>query len=524
LALIASQGTDAVMITDHYVRIEWVNAAFEKISGYRTEEVIGLKPGHFLQGPGTGTDPDAADVIRRAMKARTPVSVELLNYTKDGQPYWLDISMTPVFDKTGELERFIAVERDVTARRQMAEDLSRAPQEARTAREAAEHANAEKSRFLANMSHELRTPLNAVIGYAEILEEELNESGEEACARDAQRIKAGRHLLHLINDVSDLSKIEAGKVELTLGPVDISTLAQEAIDTIGPVASANGNELEVSIDDAVGTAFTDGPKVRQCVLNLLSNAAKFTKNGAVRLHVQREQQAGGDRIVFVVSDSGIGIAPGRIARLFAPFAQADSSIQKRFGGTGLGLAITRSLAQALGGDISVTSVQGQGSTFTLHVAATCEDRIEDVLLEADGDAPVVLVIEDEPCARDLVRRAVARVGFVARGAETGASGLGLAAQIKPAAIVLDIALPDMSGWEVLERLKGDLATRDVPVIVSSVVDGAEEAQRRGAAIFLAKPNERDALVAAILRVARPGEQASLGATLMMEYALDVEVA
>lgn len=507
LALIASQGLDPVIITDHAGRIEWVNAAFEKLSGYSMAESVGRKPGSFLQGP--ETDAESVAAIREALAAPRPISQELLNYSKEGRAYWLDISITPVMGADGAVERFIAVERDVTARKSMAQNLASALQEARTAREAAEYANAEKSRFLANMSHELRTPLNAVIGYAEILEEELAGGGLDECGRDATRIKtAGRHLLHLINDVLDLSKIEAGKVEVSPKRLAVATLLADAIDTIRPSADANNDTFILEADSNLGQAFTDGAKLRQCLLNLLSNAAKFTKNGSIQLTARRIPRPLGDLLEFVVADTGIGMTREQMARLFSPFAQADSSIQKRFGGTGLGLAITRRLAQLLGGDITVDSTPGAGSVFTLRVAAVLdlalEEDCEDTL---DGDTPQVLVIEDEPSARDLVRRSVSRLGFAVRGAETASAGLRLAQQINPVLIILDINLPDASGWQVLEALKADEATRDIPVIVSSVVDGAAQAMAAGACCYLCKPTDRDELAAAVARFARSRAEA-----------------
>jgi PAS domain S-box-containing protein len=502
LALIASQGHDPVIITDHAGRIEWVNAAFERLTGYTMAESRGLKPGAFLQGP--DTDPQAVANIREALAAARPIAQELLNYAKDGRPYWLDVSITPVFGENGAVDRFIAVERDVTARKSMAQNLAAALAEARIAREAAECANAEKSRFLANMSHELRTPLNAVIGYAEILEEELTADGLEVCGRDATRIKtAGRHLLHLINDVLDLSKIEAGRVELTPKRLSVAAMLTDAIDTVRPSLDANNNTFSLEADPNLKQAFTDGAKLRQCLLNLLSNAAKFTKDGSVHLTARRIPRPLGDMLEFVVADTGIGMTREQMARLFSPFAQADSSIQNRFGGTGLGLAITRRLAQLLGGDVSVEGAPGAGSVFTLQVAAVLDLALqEDGEAELDGAAPRILVIEDEPSARDLVSRSVSRLGFAVRGAETAAAGLRLARHINPDLIILDINLPDASGWQVLEALKASEITRDIPVIVSSVVDGGAQALAAGACCYMCKPTDRDELAAAVLRFAR----------------------
>ena len=230
----------------------------------------------------------------------------------------------------------------------------------------AEAASAAKSQFLANMSHELRTPLNAIIGYAELLQEELHEAEAPQTRHDVDRIhSAGRHLLSLINDVLDMSKIEAGHVELVIEPFDVIALVREAKETVMPLALSNHVDLTVNGADRL-LVRSDHLRVRQCVLNLLSNACKFTKNGAVTVTVQQEREGGAEMFVIQVTDNGIGMDEHQIARLFQPFIQADSSTTRRFGGTGLGLALTRQLAQLLGGDVEVSSVLGAGSTFTLR--------------------------------------------------------------------------------------------------------------------------------------------------------------
>jgi signal transduction histidine kinase len=248
--------------------------------------------------------------------------------------------------------------------RRMTEGAELARAEAELRELEAERANAAKSDFLATMSHELRTPLNAVIGYSEILKEELAAAGSES-SRDADRIRsAGRHLLALINDILDLSKIEAGRFTVCVGPVDLRNALDEAVDTITPALAANANRLVVACDVDLACD-SDGVLVRQCLLNLLSNANKFTSQGEIRLDVRREAGA----IHFAVSDTGIGMSEEQVSGLFRPFVQVDASLTRRYGGTGLGLAITRRLARLLGGDVAVVSRPGEGSTFTLTIAA-----------------------------------------------------------------------------------------------------------------------------------------------------------
>jgi PAS domain S-box-containing protein len=371
------------------------------------------------------------------------------------------------------------------------------------ARDAAEQANRAKSQFLANMSHELRTPLNAVIGYAEILDEDLEAEGLETSRKDVMRIRSSaRHLLNLINEILDLSKIEAGRMDVAPSRFDVAGFVAETVETIAPTAVANGNQLRLDIDPEVGEACTDLQKLKQCLLNLLSNAAKFTRDGDVSLCARRRRSNGRDWLDLVVSDNGVGMTGAQVAKLFQPFVQADAQTSREFGGTGLGLAITRRLAQLLGGDVAVASEHGVGSVFTLSVPADFEVLIPESSAVAGADGPVVLVIDDAVEARDLVRRALARLGFDVRSATTLAEGLEQAQTLRPAAIVLDVGLPDGSGWDLLQTLKADDALRATPVIVHSIEDDATRSLALGAVMHLRKPVDRAELAAAVARFAR----------------------
>lgn len=365
------------------------------------------------------------------------------------------------------------------------------------ARSAAEEASLAKSQFLANVSHELRTPLNAVIGYAELLEEDLVSSGHETGPDDLRRIQsAARQLLTLINEILDLSKIEAGRLELEEIETDFSLVAQEAADLVAPVVARNGNTLMLHVADDVPHGLADTVKVRQCVANLLANAAKFTHGGEIELEVR----ASDDQIAFTVRDTGIGMTADQMARLFEAFVQADASTTRKFGGTGLGLAITRRLALAMGGDVTVQSAPGQGSCFTFTTPLHRTDALPVVERiagpeAADGHA-VLLVIEDEASARDLMRRQ-APERFQLCEASTGAEAIDAARTLAPDAIVLDIGLPDMSGWDVLTAIKSDPVTAETPVIVLTGLAERREALARGAVAHFTKPADRTALFEAL---------------------------
>ncbi|HEX8212335.1 MAG TPA: response regulator [Longimicrobium sp.] len=388
---------------------------------------------------------------------------------------------------------------DVTERR-------RTEQEVVNAREAAESANRTKSLFLANMSHELRTPLNAILGYSEMLHEEAVERGLLDFTADLDKIgTAGKHLLALINDILDLSKIEAGKMELFLESFDLAELIHEITSTMGPIVRTNSNTLRVELAPRLGVMHADQMKVRQALSNLLSNAVKFTHGGTVTVNARRERMDGREWVLFQVTDTGVGMSAEQIVKLFQDFTQADASTTRRFGGTGLGLALTRRFCQMMGGDVTVRSVPGEGSTFTIKLPAVIRAADPEPVLalapsewRGKGDAlpsgaSCVLVIDDDPVQRDLMQRFLGREGFRVLVADGGEEGLRLAREMQPVAITLDVMMPGMDGWAVLAALKADPAVRNIPVVMLTMVDDPNRGFTLGAAAYATKPVNRGRL-------------------------------
>jgi signal transduction histidine kinase/DNA-binding response OmpR family regulator len=372
---------------------------------------------------------------------------------------------------------------------------------------AAKEANQAKSSFLAKMSHELRTPMNAIIGYSEMLMEDANDEGDTGMAEDLQKIlSAARHLLGLINDVLDLSKIEAGKMQLYLETFDFQILVHEVASTIAPLVEKRNNQLVVNCTPVIGSMFGDSTKIRQTLLNLLSNASKFTENGRVELKVEREIVDNQVWVVMQVIDTGIGMDGEQMARLFRPFTQADASTSSKFGGTGLGLAISKQFAQMMGGDITLTSAPGAGSTFTLRVPARVKPaRSPYAIVEKEHEpAPApkgrVLVIDDDETVHGVLTNMLTREGYSTRIARNGKEGLRVAREYHPDIVILDILMPGMDGWAVLSQLKATPGMADVPIILLTMLENKEMGFALGAAEYLTKPIDPGKLLPVLERL------------------------
>jgi signal transduction histidine kinase/DNA-binding response OmpR family regulator len=376
-------------------------------------------------------------------------------------------------------------------------DRRRLMEQLRDSNQKLQEASKHKSMFLANMSHELRTPLNAIIGFSELLSDAMPEQFDDATRRRflSQIVTSGKHLLSLINDILDLSKVEAGQMELRIEAVSIPEVVEQVMRTVEPLVAKKGIELQA---DAAGGGMlrADTGKVKQMLLNLVSNAIKFTpEGGSITISAARAPRA----VQISVADSGIGIAEADQAQIFQEFHQVDGGPGRRHEGTGLGLALTRRFAALHGGDVKFRSKVGRGSVFTLTLPlepARAERESQPVVagVQANGHGPLVLVVEDEPSAAELLTRQLANAGYRTAVARTGTEALAKAKELKPAAITLDIILPGLDGWEVMTRLKGDPGTAHIPIVVVSVLENPELGMALGAMDYLVKPVDMKVLI------------------------------
>ena len=479
----------AIVALDLDQRILSCNPAFERLYGYSQTEVVGRDLDELITTAETRSE--AIGYSRQALDDQ-PVQVITRRRRKDGSLVDVEVLAVPVVIG-GERVGLMGLYHDVT--------------ELLAARKASEAANHAKSQFLASMSHELRTPLNAIIGYSEMLEEEAAERGHGGYVPDLQKIRsAGRHLLALINDVLDLSKIEAGKMELHLETFELRPAIDAVAATVAPLIEKNENTLALDLADTLGVMRADVTRVRQVLFNLLSNASKFTEHGTITLHARRESGDAGGTIVLTIEDTGIGMTPEQLGRLFQAFSQAEASTASKYGGTGLGLAISRKICEMMGGEITVASTPGQGTVFTVRLPAEVRDPAEPVLsapLMPAGEAGTVLVIDDDPAARQLVARMLNKDGFRVLEAANGREGLRLAHAERPDVITLDVLMPELDGWGVLSALKNDPLIASIPVVMLTITDQRNLGFSLGATEYLTKPIERAQLSAVLARYRRP---------------------
>jgi PAS domain S-box-containing protein len=483
-----------ICMFDATQRLIVCNKRYADLYGLTNEET---KPGTTLRAilehriaSGQAPDDHRSYIDDRINEVSANKPYQTTNKLRDGR--YVFVKHRPMADGG-----WVATHEDVTELKQHEAELA-------AARDAADEANRTKSSFLANMSHELRTPLNAIIGYSEILQEDAADKDDKESIDDLRKIEsAGRHLLGLINNILDLSKIEAGKMDVFIEKVDIQALIKEVLSIVKPLADKSENAIEVICPAGIGSFRSDQTKVKQCLLNLMSNANKFTSKGTLTLTVAREDIS---RVCFRVSDTGVGMTKEQLGRLFQAFSQADVSTTKRFGGTGLGLAITKHFCNMLGGDVTVESTPGTGSTFIIKlpdqgvVAPAAVDSpapVPAAAAAADGRA-TVLVVDDDPSVRSLLARTLEKEGYRVISAANGVEALALAREHRPQAITLDVMMPKLDGWGALKQLKADAELREIPVIMVTVLNERGMAIPLGAADFVTKPVDRQRLTA-ILR-------------------------
>ena len=479
----------AIVTLDTRHDIVSCNPAFEQLYGYTQSEVVGRNLDDLIST--TQSRDEAVSYTEHVLRDGAMRKIGQRR-RKDGTMVDVEVFGVPVLVE-GKLVGLMGMYHDIT-------ELARS-------RLAAEEANSAKSQFLANMSHELRTPLNAIIGYSEMLVEEVEEIGHAELAPDLEKIRsAGRHLLALINDILDLSKIEAGKTDLYLEEFDIGAMLADVATTVRPLVEKNGNALVIQAH-APGRMRADLTKVRQMLLNLLSNSAKFTDRGTITVQVERTPGVGApDEILMRVKDSGIGMTPAQLARLFEAFSQAEASTSRKYGGTGLGLAISRRFARMMGGDIDVSSEPGTGSTFTIRLPADAPEPEARTAPEdaSRGEAGTVLVVDDNAQARELIHRFLVDEGYRVIEAHDGAQALEIAQRERPDAITLDVLMPGMDGWAVLTALQADPELADIPVIMLTMLDDRSLGFALGATEYLTKPIDRDRLRAILARYRHGG--------------------
>jgi PAS domain S-box-containing protein len=494
LSVVASYTDNMVVITDREGRTEWVNDAFVKRTGFTLDDMAGRKPGDVLQGP----DTDRAAVARLGAAVRDGVSSsgEILNYTKGGEAYWVQLQITPIRGRSGAVDRFVSIQTDAT-------ELHRTQQALEAARVRAEAANEAKTQFLATISHEMRTPLSAIIGSADLA---LDRDVDPAEMRThLRRIGESAGILQrLISDVLDVAKIEAGQIDVERRPVQIRRCLQQAVAAIADRARAKGLEFRLMVDESLPAATLGDPdRIRQIVTNLAENAVKFTDAGFVRIEALRRSSLDGDQALEVrVADSGVGIAADVQTRIFDRFVQGDSSTTRRKGGAGLGLSIVKSLTAALGGSVTVRSVPGHGAEFravlplvpVVPPASAAETAPVEPSAAPAVPAPArvrVLVAEDNDINFAVVRSCLVKAGYHVDRALTGDAAVMRA--FRADLIVMDVEMPEKDGIAAIREIRAlerDHGRRPVPILALTAHAMQEYRARclaAGCTAYLSKP-------------------------------------
>ena len=505
LSYVASATDNVVVITDAQGFTEWVNDAFTRVTGYSSDEVKGLRPGWVLQGP--GTDRSTVDALRASLLAGESHTCELLNYRKDGSEYWVEIEIQPVRDADGELTHFIAVESDITGRREAEEQLIRA-------KETAESLANEKASFLASMSHEIRTPLNSVIGLTGLLLDTDLTDDQREFAETARN--SGTMLLSIVNNILNFSALEAGNIDSEPVPFVLAEMLDRSVSLLTRQARLKGLDIAVeTAPDLPRVVVGDETRLQQVLVNLVANAVKFTEAGGITVSAElaSDTATGADGLVAVrlrVADTGIGIPADRLHRLFKPFSQVDASTTRRYGGTGLGLAISHHIVSLLGGEIDVTSVPGQGTTFevTLRLQPGSDTDVtsHDQASRTVPSTLRILVAEDDKVNQLVLGKMLDRLGYSATIVGDGLAAIEALGRARYDVVLMDVQMPRLDGVGATQRIRAQLPESEQPVIVAvtaSALEGdREKLLATGMDLYLSKPIQLQALSSTLVEVSR----------------------
>jgi hypothetical protein len=476
--------------------IIFVNEEFTRITGYQPHEVIGKTP-RFLQGE--KTDKATLQRLKNCLIAGEPFQGEIINYSKSGHEYWLDINLVPIKDESGKVTHFAALERDITEKKDFEKQLLRA-------KEYAEETNKAKSEFLANMSHELRTPMNGIIGMCELLMDTSLNGDQKEMAKTLR--SSSENLLTMLNDILDISKVESGDLKLEDVAFDVSIAVSEMIQLFTPVAMDKKLKLEAKISDNVPTCIMGDPgRLQQILRNLITNALKFTEVGGITINVNVSNQRGLPEIYFQVKDTGIGVPEEKLEAIFQKFTQADTSITRRYGGTGLGLAITKQLVEMMGGIIGVESTVGYGSIFyfCIPIKAAPENAVpvnvipdfekRDVQIATNVK---VLAVDDHPINRMFIDKLLRKMGI--RNIEFAENGLDAILMLKVNKydmVFMDCQMPEMDGYTATRHIrKNEDKDSHIPIIAmtaNAMVGDREKCLAAGMDDYISKPVKADKL-------------------------------
>ena len=519
LSLVASKTRHSVIIADAEGKTEWANQGFTKLTGYDVSEIIGKRPGALLQGK--NTNPRTVFMAGQSLRKHESVSTEIINYSKQGREYWISMEIEPIFED-GVLTNFIATQTDITERKERETQLRYAMQQA-------ESANRAKSQFLANMSHEIRTPLNGILGFTDLL-----LSGGK-CISETDRDEylktirgSGKHLLEVINDVLDLSKIEAGQLQVETIKCSPHQIIAETISVLRVRAQEKGITLDYRWDCPIPEIIhTDPHRLKQLLMNLVGNAIKFTNQGSVLIVAELDDSDGASALSIEVRDTGIGIPADKLESIFQPFVQADNSVTRMYGGTGLGLSISRRVAEAIGGTLKVRSGLGLGSVFTIRVPAgdlsgvnflqqapehVSADIVEVDRVGVDIDGLRVLVVDDGDTNRKLIGLLLERVGAKVKMADNGRVAVQLARELAFDVILMDMQMPVMDGYTAARQLRDEGFPAPIIALTAHAMKGdKEKCLDAGCSGYLSKPVDAKALYRTLAEIApeRVSKESSL---------------